>query len=111
MMMKRVRMLKKHNRLKSVRQWKTSYIFLLEKFCSYKMAENNKPFKKGVVKMADKKDFLTTAPKQKQMTLENGSRFPNLKNIVGNSVDEHKELEEANITITGDEIRQQNENL
>ena len=45
------------------------------------------------------------------MTLENGSRFPNLKNIVGNSVDEHKELEEANITITGDEIRQQNENL
>lgn len=61
--------------------------------------------------MADKKDFLTTAPKQEQMTLENGSRFPNLKNIVGNSVDGHKELEEANITITGDEIRQQNENL
>ena len=61
--------------------------------------------------MADKKDFLTTAPKKEQMTLENGSRFPNLKNIVGNSVDGHKELEEANITITGDEIRQQNENL
>jgi len=105
MMMKRVKMLKKCKTMENVLH------FLLEKFCSYKVAENNKPFKKGVVKMADKKDFLTTAPKQKQMTLENGSRFPNLKNIVGNSVDEHKELEEANITITGDEIRQQNENL
>jgi hypothetical protein len=67
--------------------------------------------KKGDVKMADKEEFLTTAPKKEQMTLENGSRFPNPKNIVGNSVNEHKELEEANIMITGDEIRQQNENL
>ena len=78
-MMMLLRMLKKHNRLKSVRQWKMSYTFLLEKFCCYKMAENNKPFKKGVVKMADKKDFLTTAPKKEQMTLENGQDFQILK--------------------------------
>jgi len=61
--------------------------------------------------MEEKKDFLTTAPQKKQMTIENGSRFPNARNIVGNSVDGHKELEEANLTITSDEIRQQNENL
>ncbi|WP_338469459.1 hypothetical protein R4Z10_11560 [Niallia sp. XMNu-256] len=61
--------------------------------------------------MADIKDFLTTAPKKEQVTIENGSRFPNEKTIVGNSVDGHKELEESNILITGDEIRQQNENL
>lgn len=37
--------------------------------------------------------------------------IPNLKNIRGDSVNEYKELEEANILITGDEIKQQNENL
>jgi hypothetical protein len=87
------------------------HFFYWRNFVAIRLSRITNPIKKGVVKMADKKDFLTTAPKQKQMTLENGSRFPNLKNIVGNSVDEHKELEEANITITGDEIRQQNENL
>ena len=61
--------------------------------------------------MAHKKDYLTTADNKVQMTVENGSRFPNKKSVVGNSVDGHKELEEANIIITGDEIRQQNENL
>ena len=61
--------------------------------------------------MAKKEDFLTTAPKKEQMTIENGSIFPNLKNVAGNSVNEHKELEEANIIVTGDEIKQQNENL
>lgn len=61
--------------------------------------------------MEKKKDYLTTAPKEEQMTIENGSMFPNLKNVPGDSVNEHKELEEANIVITGDEIKQQNENL
>jgi hypothetical protein len=61
--------------------------------------------------MAKKEDYLTTAPKEPQITINNGSLFPNLKNIAGDSVDEHKYLEEANIIITGDEIRQQNENL
>lgn len=61
--------------------------------------------------MAKKEDFLTTAPKKEQMTIENGSIFPNLKNVAGNSVNEHKALVEANIIVTGDEIKQQNENL
>ncbi|MFZ7944404.1 MULTISPECIES: hypothetical protein [Bacillaceae] len=61
--------------------------------------------------MAKKEDYLTPAAKESQMTIENGSNFPNKKNISGNSVDEHKYLEEANTIISGDEIRQQNENL
>ncbi|MCM3568891.1 hypothetical protein [Neobacillus mesonae] len=56
--------------------------------------------------MANKEDYLTTAPEKQQMSINTGS-----KNIPGDSVDEHKYLEEANIIITGDEIRQQNENL
>ncbi|BDH61905.1 hypothetical protein MTP04_20350 [Lysinibacillus sp. PLM2] len=62
--------------------------------------------------MDKEEKYLTTAPKEQKITIENGSRFPNLKNVSGNSVDKHKELEEANIDfISGNEIRQQNENL
>lgn len=61
--------------------------------------------------MEKKENYLTTAPKKEQVSIENGSIFPNLKNVPGDSVNEHKELEEANIIITGDEIKQQNENL
>ena len=61
--------------------------------------------------MAKKKDYLTTAPKNEQLTINTGAVFPNLKNVPGDSVDEHKFLEEANTIIAGDEIRQQNENL
>nr|WP_263326144.1 hypothetical protein [Neobacillus sp. Marseille-Q6967] len=60
---------------------------------------------------AKKNDYLTTAPKESQVTINNGSIFPNQKNVPGDSVDEHKSLEEANTMIAGDEIRQQNENL
>ncbi|MBI0575922.1 hypothetical protein IEC97_01000 [Neobacillus cucumis] len=60
---------------------------------------------------AKKEDYLTNAPRQEQVTIENGSIFPNLKNVAGDSVDRHMELTEANIVITGDEIKQQNENL
>lgn len=60
---------------------------------------------------AKKEDYLTTAPTEPQMTINNGAIFPNQKNVPGDSVDEHKRLEEANTLITGDEIRQQNENL
>ncbi|OLS39860.1 hypothetical protein [Bacillus sp. MRMR6] len=58
-----------------------------------------------------KEDYLTTAPKESQITINNGAIYPNLKNIAGNSVDGHKALEEANTIISGDEIGQQNENL
>ncbi|MDR6998298.1 hypothetical protein [Neobacillus niacini] len=60
---------------------------------------------------AKKEDYLTNAPKEEQITIENGSIFPNFKNVAGDSVDRHMELIEANIVITGDEIKQQNENL
>ncbi|MDR4948210.1 hypothetical protein [Neobacillus cucumis] len=60
--------------------------------------------------MAEKKDYLTPADEQ-QMTINNGAVFPNKKNVPGDSVNKHKIIEEANTIITGDEIRQQNENL
>ncbi len=61
--------------------------------------------------MVKKEDYLTTAPKKQQITINKGAVFPNLKNVPGDSVDEHEFLEEANTLITGEEIRQQNENL
>jgi hypothetical protein len=63
------------------------------------------------MKMTEKEDYLTTASKKKQVTIENGNRFPNFKNVAGDSVDEHKLLEEANIGLSEGEIGQQNENL
>jgi hypothetical protein len=65
-----------------------------------------------MMKIVKKEDYLTTTPKKEKVTIETGNRFPNLKNVAGDSVDEHKSLEEANITtVTENEIRQQNENL
>jgi len=43
--------------------------------------------------------------------INNRSTLSKIKYVAGESVDEHTFLEEANITLTGDEIRQQNENL
>jgi hypothetical protein len=57
------------------------------------------------------KDYLTTAPKERQITIQNGAVFPNLKNVPGDSVDEHEYLEEANSILAAGEIGQQNENL
>jgi hypothetical protein len=36
---------------------------------------------------------------------------PNQRFVPGGSVDEHRDIEAANIFLTGDEIKQQNENL
>lgn len=36
---------------------------------------------------------------------------PNQRFIPGGSVDEHRDIEAGNILLTGDEIKQQNENL
>lgn len=60
---------------------------------------------------ANRKDYLTPAPKKQEMTINNGSIYPNLKNVAGNSVNEHEFLEEANSLIAEGEIGQQNENL
>lgn len=61
--------------------------------------------------MSKTDNFLTTAPKQPQISTNTGGEFPNLKNGPGDSVNEHKNLEDANHILAGDEIRQQNENL
>ncbi|WP_199677424.1 hypothetical protein [Lysinibacillus yapensis] len=58
--------------------------------------------------MKDNNRFLTTAPKEKEFTIDTGL---SAKNVLKNSVHKHKEMEETNIAITGDEIKQQNENL
>lgn len=59
-----------------------------------------------------KEDYLTTAPKKQQVTINTGDTFPDpKKNIPGNSVDEHRNLEQANAIIAQNEIGQQNENL
>ena len=58
----------------------------------------------------DKKNYLTNAPKQEEITLQTDGTYPNLKNIVGDSVNEHKNQEVANSLIAEKEIRQQQEN-
>jgi hypothetical protein len=52
----------------------------------------------------------SSSSKKKQTSIHGGI-YPSEKYVPGESVDQHKELEDANVLITGDEIRQQNENL
>jgi hypothetical protein len=54
--------------------------------------------------MTKNEDYFTASKK-------NDPAIPKKKYVAGDSVDKHSDLEEANIIITGDEIRQQNENL
>ncbi|CAG9610231.1 hypothetical protein [Pseudoneobacillus rhizosphaerae] len=61
--------------------------------------------------MSNKDQYLTNSPVSEQVTIQSSEAIPNFKNIPGNSVDAHKELELANAILTGDEIKQQNENL
>ena len=61
--------------------------------------------------MEKKEKYLTTAPEEKKVTIENDSRYPNLKNVPGNSVDGYNDLKDANAILAREEIKQQNENL
>ncbi|MCL6574382.1 MAG: hypothetical protein K6T88_22340 [Bacillus sp. (in: Bacteria)] len=61
--------------------------------------------------MIKKEDHQTTAAKKTHSEFDKGSTLPNKIVVSGESVEEHRNLEEANIINTGDEIRQQNENL
>jgi hypothetical protein len=61
--------------------------------------------------MSNKDKYLTNSPTSEQVTIQSSEVFPNSKNIPGDSIDAHKELELANAILTGDEIKQQNENL
>jgi hypothetical protein len=58
-----------------------------------------------------KEKYLTNAPAKEQITLQTDGTYPNLKNVDGDSVNEHKNLEVANSIIAEKEIGQQHENL
>lgn len=45
------------------------------------------------------------------LKLRDGQSHPNFNDISGDSVDELRNTESANIMLAGDEIKQQNENL
>lgn len=59
----------------------------------------------------EKDNYLTNAPKEENITIQNDGTYPNLKNVSGDSVDEHKNQEVANSLIAEKEIGQQRENL
>lgn len=61
--------------------------------------------------MSDKDQYLTNSPARTQVSIQSSESIPNSKNIPGDSVESHKELELANAILSGDEIKQQNENL
>lgn len=61
--------------------------------------------------MNDKDQYLTNSPARTQVSIQSNEAIPNSRNLPGDSVDAHKELELANAILTGDEIKQQNENL
>lgn len=63
-------------------------------------------------KIRHKDNHLTDAPKQPNITINTAESIINhSKYYPGDSVNAHKNLEEANAIIGGDEIKQQNENL
>ncbi|WP_170169160.1 hypothetical protein [Mesobacillus subterraneus] len=49
-------------------------------------------------------------PRNDQKTFK-ADYAPNQRYVPGESVDEHRDFEAGNIILTGDEIKQQNENL
>ncbi|MBM7602200.1 hypothetical protein JOC75_000170 [Metabacillus crassostreae] len=58
----------------------------------------------------EKDKYLTNAPKEEKITIQNDGSYPNLKNFAGDSVDEHKNQEVANSLMAEKEIGQQREN-
>jgi hypothetical protein len=61
--------------------------------------------------MSNKDHYLTNSPARAQASVQSSEAISISKNIPGDSVDAHKELELANAILTGDEIKQQSENL
>ena len=60
-----------------------------------------------MMNLVEKKD----APKKKESSIENEIISSKFKNVVGDSVNKHNNLEEANSFLAESEIGQQNENL
>lgn len=81
-------------------------VFFVENLGKNKPDTESKCLKKEVFVMVKESNFS-----KKKQTSIHGGIYPSEKYVPGESVDQHKELEDANVLITGDEIRQQNENL
>lgn len=60
--------------------------------------------------MKKKNDNIDIPIKENAPASTYGGMSPNAGNLPGNSIDEHRQIESANIMLSGDEIRQQNEN-
>lgn len=56
-------------------------------------------------------EFSLATSKKETLRVRTNNVLRTKRNIPGNSVDQHYELEEANTVIAEDEIGQQNENL
>jgi hypothetical protein len=72
---------------------------------------NGKTLWKGGRVMTKKDEYLTNSPAREQVSIQSSEAISNSRNVPGDSVEGHKELELANAILTGDEIKQQNENL
>lgn len=59
--------------------------------------------------MANKRDFLTNGTGKQTITVQTDNKYPNPRNIPGDSVDESV-LKDGNQYLAEKEIRQQNEN-
>jgi hypothetical protein len=60
----------------------------------------------------EKETYPTNTPIQNKITLQKTDEsFPKQKYVAGESVNEHKNLEDANSFVSEKEIGQQNENL
>lgn len=66
---------------------------------------------KGDVSMKKTNESLTNSSEEITKAVQKESQLPRFENTPGDSVDELRNLEDANEIISGDEIRQQNENL
>jgi hypothetical protein len=54
---------------------------------------------------------MNSKKNEKSKKILTSTYTPNQRFVPGGSVDEHRDFEEGNIILTGDEIKQQNENL
>ncbi|AMM93827.1 MULTISPECIES: hypothetical protein [Peribacillus] len=60
--------------------------------------------------MANKREFLTNGMGKQTITVQTDNKYPNPRNIPGDSVDEFSVLKDGNQYLAEKEIGQQNEN-
>ncbi|MFF2286331.1 hypothetical protein [Peribacillus butanolivorans] len=60
--------------------------------------------------MTKKQDFLTNGMGKQVITVQTNNKYPNPRNVPGDSVDEYSVLKAGNQYLAEKEIAQQNEN-